>query len=167
MPNHVTHKLIFAAEHAEKVFAEVCTDQCIDFEKLVPSPTHIYRGDLSADDDKDFKCNWSTWQRENWGTKWNAYQGKCFLDGDNAVIQFQTAWSIPYPIVSAFANKFQIPFEHRYCDEAPNYWGIEKWGASRWGDHKSVRTDKQYSKEADRDALMLELLGRVPSEEEA
>ena len=46
MPNHVSHKLTFAADKAVTVFGAVCPDGHFDFETLVPSPPNLYRGDL-------------------------------------------------------------------------------------------------------------------------
>jgi hypothetical protein len=166
VPNHVSHKLTFAADKAVTVFGAVCPDGHFDFETLVPSPPNLYRGDLSSDDEKDFPINWLHWARENWGTKWNAYDSKCEVIGDKAVITFDTAWSNPYPVLAAFCNRFQIPFEHRYFDEGSNFWGIEEWGTDKY--HKSVqRLSKRYSKQEDYKSLAIELKGYDPDEREA
>ena len=159
MPNHVSHKLTFDANDAERVFADCCPDGRFDFNTLVPQPPQMYRGDLSSEDDEDFKCNWSTWNRENWGTKWNAYDCACKIDDGKAIITFDTAWSIPYPVMSAFANRFGIPFEHRYFDEGHNFWGIEEWGIERG---TLCRTKKRRSSDGDKKALCLELKGYDP-----
>src|SRR5690606_37803499 len=123
MPNNVSHKITFDASHAAEVFEACCTDGRFDFDMLIPRPLRMYRGNLSCEEENDFKCNWSSWQRENWGTKWNAYQCSCMVDGGKAIIKFDTAWSIPYPVIAAFANRFGISFEHRYFDEGHNFWG--------------------------------------------
>jgi len=161
MPNHVTHKLIFAEDSGAEIFSACCPGGKFDFGTLVPQPPHIYKGDLSKDDEQDFKINWSSWNRENWGTKWNAYGQTCGIDSPHAFIKFDTAWSVPYPVIAAFANRFHIPFEHRYFDEGHNFWGIEIWagnadGVSRAGTRKSIDEDKT--------ALRLELKGYNPEE---
>lgn len=163
MPNHVTNKLVFDASEAARVFAACCPDGEFDFNTLVPQPPHIYRGNLSSEDDEDFKCNWCTWRREHWGTKWNAYDAACKVENGNAIIVFDTAWKPPYPVLSAFANKFGIPFEHRYFDEGHNFWGIEDWG---FVDGVLCRTKKRKSVETDRDALCIELKGYDPATQE-
>ena len=86
MPNHVSHKLIFDASEAKRVFAECCPDGRFDFSTLVPQPPQMYGSDLSSEDDQDFKCNWNIWNRENWGTKWNACDCACAIDGSKAII---------------------------------------------------------------------------------
>lgn len=155
MPNHIANRITFAADKAAEVFAVVIRGEGFDFETLVPSPPNMYHGDLSASDDEDFKVNWSNWNRENWGTKWNAYQGKHGVDKDVAFIEFQTAWAPPWPVMAAFCNLFQIPFEHRYFDEGENFWGIDTWGPSKWGDKRIQRLEKRYNKPEDRRALAL------------
>jgi len=167
MPNHVTHKIIFDATIADKVFNTVRINGHFDFNSLVPAPLCVYLGDLGAQDDEDFKINWSTWNRANWGTKWNCYDDSCTVEGDKAIIKFDTAWSVPYPVIAAFANKFQIPFEHRYFDEGHNYWGIEIWDV--YGDEerkRAFRKIKSYKKPEDERALCIELKGYDPDRED-
>ena len=82
------------------------------------------------------------------------------------MITFDTAWSNPYPVLAAFCNRFQVPFEHRYFDEGSNFWGIEEWGTDKY--HKSVqRLSKRYSKQEDYKSLAIELKGYDPDEREA
>lgn len=163
MPNHVTHRLIFDAAKAEEIFAAIRSDdRPFDFEKLVPSPPQMYHGNISSSDEQDFPCNWNSWSRENWGTKWNAYDASTSVDGDKATIEFDTAWSIPYPVIAAFCNRFQVPFEHRYFDEGHNFWGIETWEADRWSGNRVTRHEKRYKKPEDKNALCIELKGYDP-----
>jgi hypothetical protein len=168
VPNHVSHKLTFAADKAEQIFAAVCPEGQFDFETLVPSPSNMYHGDLSSDDEKDFKVNWRNWQIENWGTKWNAYDGKCEVIDDKAVITFDTAWSNPYPVLAAFCNRFQIPFEHRYVDEGSNFWGIDLWDRPEWPKTgaKVCRIQKHWKRKEDYTPLFIELKGYDPDVEE-
>ena len=157
MPNHVANRLTFAADKAEEVFAVVIRDGRFDFETLVPSPPNMYRGSTNATDEKDFPLNWNSWQRDNWGTKWNAYECKHGIEGDRAFINFQTAWSAPYPVMAAFCNRFNIPFEHRYYDEGECHWGIDTWDFEKWpsGQPQVVRTVKRFKREEDRRTLAL------------
>ena len=46
--------------------------------------------------------NWYDWRVANWGTKWNASESN--YDEETGVINFDTAWSIPYPIISKIAE---------------------------------------------------------------
>jgi hypothetical protein len=157
MPNHIANRVTFSADKAEEVFAVVCPKGRFDFEALVPSPPNVYHGSTSAEDDKDFPVNWHSWNTENWGTKWNAYECKHGIEDGVAFINFQTAWSPPYPVMAAFCNRFNIPFEHRYFDEGENFWGIDTWGTGKWGDEKDnvSRLNKRFKKEEDRRTLAL------------
>lgn len=169
MPNHVTHKLIFQSDKAQEIFESICPIGKLDFEKLIPIHPGVYNGDLSRDDEQDFPINWHSWNVENWGTKWNCYGQSCGIDDNgNAFIQFDTAWSIPYPIIAEFCNRFNIPFEHRYFDEGWNFWGIETWGYDKHDvDHKHVkRVSKRYNQPEDRVALCVELKGYDPDKED-
>jgi hypothetical protein len=170
MPNHVTHKIIFTADHhdAAKIFSEACDGKTLAFNRFVPRPLSAYLGDVSTEDQEDFKCNWLSWNRENWGTKWDAYTGDTGYSFDSriAFIQFDTAWSIPYPIIAAFANRFQIAFEHRYFDEGGNFWGIEKWGRSKYGGEVMSRIEKRKNHTDDARPLCIELKGYDPEQRE-
>lgn len=165
MPNHVTHKLIFESQHADRVFA-MCPNGTLDFNLLIPQPPEVYRGCLSAEDEDDFPCNWHSWNREHWGTKWGAYDGRTAIEGDVAVVVFDTAWSVPYPILSALNNRLQVPFEHRYYDEGDNFWGIEKWGEHKHDTGRVMRISKRWSDPEDQQALQLELKGRADEEDD-
>lgn len=47
--------------------------------------------------------NWYDWSCANWGTKWNACEAN--YDEKNEEINFDTAWSIPYPILAKVAEQ--------------------------------------------------------------
>jgi hypothetical protein len=162
MPNRVTHKIIFDADKAGEIFAAVCREGQIDFEALIPVPLHIYRGNLSSEEEKDFPDNWLSWSRKNWGTKCNAYFGSCGVEDGKAFIKFDTAWSVPYPVISAFANKFNAPFEHRYFDEGFNFWGIENWSCLNG---LVFRAATRKSNPDDERPLCIELKGYDPTTE--
>jgi len=128
MPNHVTNKIIFDKKYGKRIFREICPGGQIDFNLLIERPPYVYLGDLKAIDEDDFPCNWNTWSREFWGTKWNAYDGSIGFENRLAFIKFCTAWTAPRPIIVAFANKFRIPFTFKYYDEGNFHSGIEEWG---------------------------------------
>lgn len=164
MPNHVTHKITFEASRADEIFAAVCPGGKFDFELLVPTPLHVYWSYLSADNKEDFPLNWRAWSRENWGVERNCYHQSCGIESGRAFIKFDTAWSIPYPIICAFANKFNIPFEHRYCDELLDYWGVETWGPDPHdpSGKYACRVTKRKDDPGDRRSLCIELLDYDP-----
>lgn len=166
MPNNVTNKIVFEAAQAEEVFKAICPDGKLDFETLIPSPLHVFRGNVGRSEEKDFPLNWYSWNRENWGTKWNCYATSCGIGDDGkAFIQFDTAWSVPYPVIVAFANRFQIPFEHRYFDEGHCFWGIETWGMSTYND-VLTRLSKRRDEPEDERTLCLELKGYWEEDED-
>lgn len=51
--------------------------------------------------------NWYNWSCANWGTKWNSYNGEWdYEDGlSEAVLKFDTAWSVPIPVLEALAAR--------------------------------------------------------------
>lgn len=162
MPNHVTTKIIFDGEHATKVLAKFAPGGKVDFNTLVPTPANVYQGDLGSSEETDFPLNWNAWNRENWGTKWNAYDTKIGREGERAFIQFNTAWSYPFPVICAFANTFQIPFETCYFDEGHNFWGTEAWRLKDGGGKIAYRATARASAEEDRRRLCIELKGYDP-----
>lgn len=171
MPNWVTNKIEFGVENevsAQEIFDTVCTNGNLDFNTLVPTPLHIYQGDLSSDDKKDFDKNtWHVWNCKNWGTKWNACSPEKFQYEDGkASIEFDTAWSVPYSIIIAFGNKFKIPFVLKYFDEGHNFWGVETWGPHENHNGFTKRISKRDSLPEDRNALCIELKGYNPEDEE-
>ena len=46
--------------------------------------------------------NWYDWRVANWGTKWNACDSA--YDEETEMVKFDTAWSIPYQIISKIAQ---------------------------------------------------------------
>ena len=47
--------------------------------------------------------NWYDWRHQYWGVKWNAYDTN--YDEETKEIKFDTAWSIPYPIIAKIAEQ--------------------------------------------------------------
>lgn len=164
MPNHVYNKIIFNSENAELIISECCTSGKFDFATLIPRPISVYVADFSGEDSDDF-CNhcWFSWNKENWGTKWNAYNCAHSIDNGIAVITFETAWNVPYPVIIAFANKYKISFEHRYFDELSNFWGIENWDVIKG---IATRVSKRKNNEDDMTPLAIELMGYDPESDE-
>ena len=148
MPNHVTNRIIFKGP--QSIVDAICTEHCIDFQKIVPFPVTMYRGDLSDGDSKDFPINWLSWGRENWGTKWNAYSGTVETTGDCHVLTFDTAWAPPFPVLAAFANIYQTPFEHRYAGEGEMIWGVDVWGKCEPSDNFIYRVSSRRNKKEDK-----------------
>lgn len=157
MPNHITNKLIFDKQHKQKVLDLLCNNEKFDFQLLIPQPLYIYQGNLSAKDIEYFQEHtWDNWNRMYWGTKWNCYhQSHGFISDDSAFIQFDTAWSIPKPIITAFANSMKFNFIHKYIDEGFNFWGVDQWLLE---DNIMRRTNLSFNNESNKLELSLELL---------
>lgn len=103
MPNHVTNFLMIEGDVQEVAKAHVFmtgdNGEQVDFEEIIP---------LGKDGDA----------RDLWGTKWNAYDVVCRGYGTF----FDTAWSTPYPIFEALANKFPLlKITVLYADEDIGY----------------------------------------------
>lgn len=122
MPNHVINEVIFrGVDDAQigAIIAAACdTEGKVDFRVLIPEPLNIWRGNTGAEHEKVFRRTWYDWNRENWGTKWNAYSHQpTERSSDSLTLRFETAWSPPYPWLAALLNKFGLPFEHNWLDE--------------------------------------------------
>lgn len=58
---------------------------------------------------------WYEWSIGNWGTKWGAYLQ---VEVEPNLIQFDTAWSCPIPVLTALAAKFpEVQFVVEFADE--------------------------------------------------
>ena len=60
---------------------------------------------------------WYDWSCAKWGTKWNACD--TYIDTDN-VLTFNTAWSVPLPILDKLAElcyKYDVEFTGKWADE--------------------------------------------------
>ena len=57
--------------------------------------------------------DWYDWSIDNWGTKWNACHE--YIDDDNQVIEFETAWSMPEGIIKEICK--YTPVRVEYADE--------------------------------------------------
>lgn len=106
------------AERAEEMLSEKITD----LNMVIQRPANIETGDCSGQHEPGIIC-WRGWSIDNWGTKWNAYDTK-FEDHEDgtATLQFDTAWSHPYPVLEALSVKFpHHQMEVAYADEDLGY----------------------------------------------
>lgn len=130
MPNHVTSEIVFRdvsladqGAISEKVYN---AEGRVDFNLLVPEPLNLWKGNEGSNHEKAFgKRLGMTWARENWGTKWNAYQCRPVeRTNDTLTIIFDTAWSPPFPWLAALFNHFGRSFDHNWLDEGAE-WSVE------------------------------------------
>lgn len=127
MANFVMNKIEFSGEQkcVEKVLSFIRGDesdeQYIDFNKIIPMPDNIFRGDLGAKEREIYgNNNWYDWSKGHWGTKWNAFNQTI----EDNTICFYTSWSMPYPIYEKLAK---ICYENNVTFEGE--WVNEDWSS--------------------------------------
>lgn len=110
MPNHCTNNVRISCENGVEIAEKIKgADQAIDFEKILPPPENMFRGDLSREKQLELDASgiphWLGWQSNHWGTKWNAYSTELIeADEYGVLLKFDTAWSPPTPIFEALAD---------------------------------------------------------------
>ena len=72
---------------------------------------------------------WYGWRCEHWGTKWNAYRSRVVArEPGLAVVELQTAWSEPEPVVALLAERHPgVEVLHRFADELLNFCGWRRY----------------------------------------
>ena len=115
MPNYIynTLKIKGNLNDLNHVLNFVKSDSSLfDFDKILPMPDYIYRGDLIDIERKLYgKNNWYDWSMDNWGTKWNSV-GACIEEN---FIRFETANTPCVPVVTALAQKYPtMRFEYAF-----------------------------------------------------
>lgn len=92
-----------------------------DVKRLVEWLTKSGRADLeegaiAIENEKKYGFrDWYSWNRENWGTKWNAYSQELREDGS---IKFETAWSAPHPVIERLSQQWPgVSFILKWADE--------------------------------------------------
>jgi hypothetical protein len=100
-------------------------DNPFDFDKIVPMPDYIYRGNLGNDERKLYgKNNWYDWSIENWGTKWNCIRAVT----QSNTIYFDTAYTPSSPVIAALAQKYHtMRFEYSYYEMMMGFQGEETY----------------------------------------
>ncbi len=126
MANHITNRIVIHADDIKvrKILETIKNDKIglgsIDFDKIIPMPDNIFRGDLGQEEMEQYgENNWYDWSVEHRGTKWNAYGYESFVpyEGGNT-IEFLTAWSRPEPVVIKLSQMFpDAQFQHAWADE--------------------------------------------------
>ncbi len=132
MPNHITNVIEF---HGDKdriramLSAIAMTNEdipagvnSIDFNKVIPMPNYVFKGDIGKTERKQFgRNNWYDWSVEHWGTKWNSYGYHEQYDNPN-ILTFDTAWSAPHPVIQKLSELYpDITIEHSWTDEDIGY----------------------------------------------
>ena len=110
MPNYCNNSLsIYASRNTlNKIRSFIQSDDNkFDFDKIIPMPDYIYRGNLGSEEQKIYgKNNWYDWSYENWGTKWNSLDVECDEFEDSLEYSFYTAWCSCEPVIKALAAMY-------------------------------------------------------------
>lgn len=120
MPNHVINEIVFDNVNwfrRRKILKKVVKNKHVDFEILVPAPINIWNGNTGRNHEETFPGTHLDWARNNWGTKWNAYESEIIKFSNTLTIRFKTAWSPPYGWIIALFNYFQLPFSLLWMSE--------------------------------------------------
>ena len=126
MPNWVRNHIEFGTD---KVLKECITkterdmDE-FDFNKVIPMPKELEEENglekLTIEERLLFLkehngCdNWYDWCIQNWGTKWNS--NETFIINDK-VVEFDTAWSMPEPVLREISRKYNTTVRVEFADE--------------------------------------------------
>ncbi|MHB1484828.1 MAG: DUF3846 domain-containing protein [Saccharofermentanales bacterium] len=130
MANYVKNILTFedvTEEKLSEIYEAIMNEEfglgSIDFNKIIPMPID------TANPETEFSEKSQSWSIKNWGTKWNAFG----FDIENAssypsydayanVIEFNTAWSPPIPIIEKLASLHpDVLIKHLWADEDFGY----------------------------------------------
>ena len=101
MPNWVTNIIHTLNPNADlREFTD--EEGNFTFQKIVPMPDDIFRGNLGAEERKKYGSkNWYDWSLIHWGTKWDACEPHTY---ENTAI-IETAWSCPVPVLIELGKK--------------------------------------------------------------
>jgi hypothetical protein len=135
MPNHCNNQLTLASgENILNVLNPYITlkgediigyqEYKFDFNKIIPEP-------------KPEVEDWYGWRVENWGTKWEGYDGR--FNEDQTALSFSTAWSPPLPIIKKLAEITGQTFILGYIEEGMFFCG--KYTASPEEDYDEFYND--------------------------
>jgi len=127
MPHDITNivTLNAEAEQLDLILRAIQADKhgigSIDFNKIIPMPEGVYRGDLDHQTRALYgENNWYDWSENHWGTKWGAYG---FDDvqqrrtSENKIV-FLTANGAPAPVIQRLSEMFPgIEVRHEWAGE--------------------------------------------------
>ena len=142
MPNHNNNQLTLASgEDLLSVLNPYLIykgegEYDFDFNKIIPEP---------KEDDGD----WYGWRVQNWGTKWDGYEGR--FNEDQTAFSFCTAWSPPLPVIKKLAEITGQTFVLGYIEEGMFFCG--KYTAGRDFDHDDFYNDIKSAPEELRNEL--------------
>lgn len=164
-PERVIATLIEFVRDGEKVFA---------FEKIVPPPACVFRGDLGAIEEvANPGRNWYAWNTRRWGTKWGACNPSvskretCGPDTPSLVeFRYESAWAQAEPVIDELATLFpECSIRHAFIDEhgSGGCNGVSVYAPSsdgdRWGGDDA--SERRKTTRGDFEALHVEVFGKT------
>ena len=144
MPNHCNNQLTLeSGQDILNVLNPYLTlkgdnDYTFDFQKIIPMDEKLLEGE-----------DWDEWRVENWGTKWEGYDG--LFNEDQTAFSFDTAWSPPLPIIKKLAELTGENFVLQYIEYGMFFCG--KYTASPTEDHDEFYNDIKAAPEELRNEL--------------
>ena len=116
-----------------------------DFEKIIPMPDYIYRGNLGKEEEEIYgENNWYDWSCKNWGTKWNSCHAICKMYENELYYYFNTAWGPCFPVVETFAAMFpDVKILYSFSEPDWGYYGERQYENG----HKVYETDGEYQED--------------------
>ena len=152
MPNHCTNQLTLESGqdilNVLNPYLIEATDNFyrFDFQKIIPMDKKLLEGE-----------EWYDWRVENWGTKWDGYDGR--ISDDGSTFTFDTAWSPPLPIIKKLAELTGETLVLQYIEYGMFFCG--QYTAGQDGDYDEFYNDIQSAPQE-----LLDSLGYEPWEEE-
>lgn len=154
MPNHVQNEIIFENINQKKIkeiLAKVFNkkENRIDFNILVPQPLNIWKGTISTMHEEAFPSNSLEWNKQNWGTKCNAYDSNILFNKNKLILKFKTAQNPPRGLVVAIFNYFKLPFKHLWINESNDIayidtYKVDKEFRNNWVCEKANQEQQKY-----------------------
>lgn len=156
MPNHCNNQLTLeSGENIENVLSPYLIESgqndgyfTLDFQSIIPMPKELLEEEGEG---------WYSWRLDNWGTKWEGYDGRFNCDDFSSFI-FDTAWSPPLPIIKRLAELTGQTFILEYIEYGMFYCG--KYVAD-----PEAQYDEFYDDIKNAPKELLESLGYEPMEE--
>ena len=152
MPNHCQNKLTLQNGgdilNVLNPYLTEATDDFyrFDFQKIIPMDKKLLEGE-----------EWYDWRVENWGTKWDGYDGR--ISDDGSAFTFDTAWAPPLPIIKKLAEITGEKFTLEYIELGMFFCG--RYKAGQEGDY-----DEFYDNIENAPQELKDSLGYEPYDEE-
>lgn len=137
MPNWVKNHVLIMDEQAIKDCVKTEHRQgkgweedvkFFDFNEIIPMPKELEEKDIKYPGNKSEASaeliarygadNWYDWSVKNWGTKWNTGSVR---EVSPQVVEFDTAWATPEPLIKALSEKYHTTVSVCYADEDLGY----------------------------------------------